>query len=167
MPKTTISKRFEFAYGHRVHAQVLDPILSCGSGCKCRQIHGHSGIVVATLSSDKLNSEGMVMDFTELKLFKKWIDDTLDHKFLIDIDDPLFTQITNRERGDVQWKGDVGSFEEQDEMNISFVVLGFIPTSEMIAEFLYERLNQIIPAWVKVDSIEFKESDSSGAIYAA
>lgn len=46
---------------------------------KCTNIHGHNWHIWITISSECLNSEGMVMDFT---LIKKEIHDWLDHKHI-------------------------------------------------------------------------------------
>ena len=48
----------------------------------CSRPHGHNYIIVAELSSVKLNAIGFVQDYRELDDIKKWIDDTMDHRDL-------------------------------------------------------------------------------------
>lgn len=45
----------------------------------CSRPHGHNYIIVAELSSAKLNAIGFVQDYRELDDIKKWIDDVMDH----------------------------------------------------------------------------------------
>jgi len=54
----------------------------------CRHLHGHSGVIKVHLSSDKLE-RGMVTDFKMLGWFKDFLDNVLDHKFIMDLNDPL------------------------------------------------------------------------------
>lgn len=82
-----IAKQFDFCYGHRVWSQSLNPIFSLDSCLKCRHLHGHQGTINIFLEAEELK-EGMVTDFKHLNWFKKWLDDTLDHKFIMDINDP-------------------------------------------------------------------------------
>ena len=92
--KWTIDKSFSFCYGHRVHNQRLDTnFTESGDAClACRHLHGHEGLVKVFLSGDSNNvaSTGMITDFKHLGWFKNFLDDTLDHKFIMDIRDPLF-----------------------------------------------------------------------------
>ncbi len=87
--KWEIAKQFDFCYGHRVWSQTLDVEFSMDSCLACRHLHGHQGRLMVYLSSDKLEN-GMVTDFHHLNWFKHFLDSTLDHKFIIDINDPLF-----------------------------------------------------------------------------
>jgi len=87
-----ISKDFACCYGHRVHNQKLDKEYSLDTACVCRHLHGHQMSVRVHLCGDKLK-DGMVTDFKHLNWFKKFIDDVIDHKFLIDKDDPLFSTL--------------------------------------------------------------------------
>jgi 6-pyruvoyltetrahydropterin/6-carboxytetrahydropterin synthase len=74
----TITKEFHFSASH-----VLDRLPSWHP---CARMHGHNYIVVLELSAgrDELTEAGFVRDFRELDAFKKWMDDTLDHRHLND-----------------------------------------------------------------------------------
>lgn len=92
-----IDKTFSFCYGHRVHSQILNvDYTEQGHTCAaCRHLHGHEGKVQVFLSGDKLNTQGMVEDFVNLGWVKNFLDDTLDHKFVLDVNDPWFDKIVN------------------------------------------------------------------------
>ena len=94
MSKWTIDKQFDFCYGHRVWSQKLigNYCESGDSSCKCRFLHGHKGHVHVFLESDTLE-RGMVTDFKHLGWLKNFLDDNLDHKFIIDRNDPLFNTL--------------------------------------------------------------------------
>lgn len=49
---------------------------------KCSNLHGHNWVVTVYCRSEKLNRNGMVCDFTEIK---KMVHDKLDHKNLNDV----------------------------------------------------------------------------------
>lgn len=90
-----IDKTFHLEYGHRVWSQELDAEF-CALGdtqCACRHPHGHSGTVRLFLRGSDL-VRGMVTDFKHLGFMKNFIDDVLDHKFIIDKHDPAFAHLT-------------------------------------------------------------------------
>jgi 6-pyruvoyltetrahydropterin/6-carboxytetrahydropterin synthase len=58
---------------------------------KCENLHGHRYKVIANISTDKLNDEGLAYDFVELKRQLNNILDTFDHACLNDI--PPFDKI--------------------------------------------------------------------------
>lgn len=92
----TIDKQIDFCYGHRVWSQKLD-VEFCETGdtsCKCRHLHGHQGKVHVFLESDMLE-RGMVTDFKHLGWLKNFLDDNLDHKFIVDVNDPWVVGIIN------------------------------------------------------------------------
>lgn len=82
-----IDKTFHFEYGHRVHNQTLNSEYSIDGRCVCRHVHGHSGKIKVFLSGSEL-TRGMITDFKHLNWFKNFVDDYLDHKCIVDIDDP-------------------------------------------------------------------------------
>jgi 6-pyruvoyltetrahydropterin/6-carboxytetrahydropterin synthase len=53
---------------------------------KCENLHGHNWKVEAFVSGKELNNSGVVMDFGEIKKHLSVIIETLDHKFLNDIE---------------------------------------------------------------------------------
>ncbi len=73
--KTTITRRFEIDYGHRLVRH----------GGKCKNIHGHRGIFEVTLAGPALNDQGFVVDFAVVKeKIGFWLDHHWDHAFLVD-----------------------------------------------------------------------------------
>jgi len=53
---------------------------------KCEELHGHNWKVEVLVSSPKLNSLGMVLDFKELKDKLNKVLSLLDHRYLNEID---------------------------------------------------------------------------------
>ena len=86
--KWVIDKQFDFCFGHRVWSQSLNQKFSLDGCLACRHLHGHQGKVKLFLGANELQ-KGMVTDFKHTNIFKKWLDDVMDHKFIIDINDPL------------------------------------------------------------------------------
>ena len=81
-----IAKELFFSYGHRLmnHAG------------KCKMLHGHNAKISIKLGSENLSSEGMVLDFSELKYkTKHWIDETFDHQMLLYEHDPIVSLLQN------------------------------------------------------------------------
>ncbi len=96
MGKWVIDKQFSFCYGHRVWSQQLEEDY-CESGdtsCKCRHLHGHEGLVHVFLEGEDLE-RGMVTDFKHLGWLKNFLDNTLDHKFIMDMNDPILGKLLN------------------------------------------------------------------------
>lgn len=69
----TVIKRMEISAAHQLR-------LSYPS--KCENLHGHNWIITVSCRSEKLNEDGMVIDFTHIKQVVK---EQLDHKCLNDI----------------------------------------------------------------------------------
>jgi 6-pyruvoyltetrahydropterin/6-carboxytetrahydropterin synthase len=81
--KVTISKTYKFEYAHRIYNQKQT---KDNPETRCRNIHGHSGVVKVFISSEKLDDCGMIIDFTNLKPIKNYID-SFDHSLIISSDD--------------------------------------------------------------------------------
>ena len=68
-----IKKRLEVAGAHK---------LTLDYESKCQNLHGHNWIIEVECKSEKLNQNGMLVDFTHIK---KAIDERLDHKYINDM----------------------------------------------------------------------------------
>ena len=68
-----IKKTFEVSACHR---------LTLSYESKCEKLHGHNWIITVYCRSQKLNDDGMVTDFTEIK---QRIHDVLDHANLNEV----------------------------------------------------------------------------------
>ena len=129
----TIKKTFHLAYAHR---------LMHHKG-KCKNLHGHNALVEVTLKARKLNSQKMVMDFTELaRIMKKWLDDNLDHKVILSKKDPLLKLL--------QKEGQDCFTTEQN------------PTAEILAELIFKALER---SGHPVAKVAFWETPTSMAGY--
>ncbi len=53
---------------------------------KCENLHGHNWKVEACITGEKLNEAGVLIDFGEIKQHLSKIMETLDHKFLNELD---------------------------------------------------------------------------------
>ncbi len=53
---------------------------------KCENLHGHNWRVEVYVAGEALNSAGVLMDFGEIKVHLREIINSLDHKFLNELD---------------------------------------------------------------------------------
>ena len=182
MKKTwTIDKSFNFAYGHRVHNQVLnaDYTGSEGTCLACRHIHGHEGLIKVMLESTTLNN-GFVTDFKNLGWFKDFLDNVLDHKFVMDINDPLIVhevpEYLDGKDLDLDkcflfpegyWMPNLGilpgdTIQAVIEKYEGIVFVDFVPTSENLAAWLLEvAQKKMAKLDVKVVAVDFWETPKS------
>lgn len=174
-----IAKQFDFCYGHSVWKQMLDADLSCNSACKCKHQHGHQGTIIIYLEGDELDDRGMFLDFNELTWFKKWLDDTLDHKMIIDYSDPArqifypaskdIIDLNYDESGYFYIRPEVYrdlSFREK-EIYEGLVIVPFVPTSENLSKWIWEIVNKRIGHLCKVSQIQFFETPKSQSNFYA
>lgn len=173
-----ISKAFDFCYGHRVWSQELNAEFSLDPCLKCRHLHGHQGKVIIYLKSSVLNN-GMVTDFKHLNWFKQFLDDVLDHKFIIDTKDPLFPTLLphyTKEELIAHPEGfytvDLTKIKNEPshihEMYEGYVLVDFVPTSENLsAWFLRIAQEKMKELNVHVSAVEFCETPKSKSVVHA
>jgi 6-pyruvoyl-tetrahydropterin synthase len=174
-----ISKEFKFDAGHRVYNQNLDDDLSLNSLTKCRFFHGHTYRVIVTLKSKDLY-EDMVLDFNNLKIFSKHLNETFDHGFMMYVKDPLLELLIAKipkvdpytvyrfDLDDIELEGKLLCVKEFLQ---SFIICGFNTTAENMAKYFYKWINQNViekikqPNSVMLESVCVYETETSCAIY--
>jgi len=173
-----ITKEFHFEYGHRVWNQDLVEEFSGCSINSCRHLHGHSGKILVTLEGEELKN-GMIFDFKNLDFIKKFIDESLDHKFILDINDPMCDLLSLKLNQDYYYIRKQGYKiinldnpvysgipDIYKEYYASFVLVDFVPTSENICKWLYDIIqNRLKDTGIKVYSVKFYETVKSSSEY--
>ncbi|MEN9681501.1 MAG: hypothetical protein RLZZ627_1394 [Pseudomonadota bacterium] len=129
----SITKDIYFCYGHRL----------MGHPGKCKHLHGHSVKAAITINSETLNDQGMVCDFSEVtQAAQKFIDEILDHNFLIHRQDPLVPALT--------------------AANERFLLVDEHPTAEYLARMIYEAIRK---EGLNVARVTLWETTSASATY--
>lgn len=177
MSKWTIDKSFSFEMGHRVWAQKLNtPEFSISTECACKHLHGHSYELKVFLSGKELDKSHMVTDFKNLNWIKEFLDSNLDHRFMIDINDPNFEFITGIPKLELiddikdfsllkrSHTADVWTKEFQLHID-SFVLVNFCPTSEKICEMLAKKFQLEMKKIADVTAVELWETKKSHCRY--
>ena len=129
----TISRQFTFCYGHRLlnHAG------------KCANLHGHNGKVKIDLQNSRLNPQGMVADFIDIKnSLGEWIETALDHRLILEERDPLVDLLRN--------------------LGEPVLVLPVEPTAENLAKLIYEQAETFN---MPVCAVTFWETEKCAATY--
>jgi len=145
MSKIRVTKRFHFEMAHTLYE--YDGL--------CRNIHGHSYNLEVTLIGEPRNEpghpkDGMVMDFSEIKeIVKTQIVTRFDHALMVNRLVPekqqeLLKQTTER-----------------------VIIVDFQPTSENIATYIADILQQHLPLGVNLFSIRLYETVTSFAEWFA
>jgi 6-pyruvoyltetrahydropterin/6-carboxytetrahydropterin synthase len=128
-----VTRELTFCYGHRLleHAG------------KCKYLHGHNARVLITLETERLDGQGMVVDFARLKkVVGTWLDEQFDHKLILQNGDPLVPVL--REQGE------------------TFVTIDEPPTAEVLARLIFDfAAEQGFP----VVEVVLWETDSCYAAY--
>lgn len=129
----SITKDIYFCYGHRL----------MGHPGKCKHLHGHSVKAAITIVAQALNDQGMVCDFSEVtQAAQKFIDETLDHNFLLHREDPLVPALTAaKER---------------------FLLVDEHPTAEFLARMIFEAIRK---EGLNVTRVTLWETTSASASY--
>ncbi len=104
-----VTRIIHFCYGHRLLKYEG----------KCRHPHGHNGVLEITIASSGLDSLGMVIDFEEIKKkIQVWVDSELDHKMILNEEDPLVPILK--------------------KMGDPVVIFPSNPTAENIAKYIFD-----------------------------
>ena len=129
----TVTEILDFCYGHRLLRYQG----------KCAHLHGPNGRAESVVEAKSLDSQSMVTDFSEIqRVVRDFIDQNLDHKLLLQKDDPL-VEVLRR-------KDEPLFLMEED------------PTAEAIARLICERARA---AGLNVAEVRLWETPTSVASY--
>ena len=117
----------------------------------CQYLHGYALSVRVNFKGD-LDDRNWVYDFGDLKDFKKFLQDTFDHKTVIAQDDP-----------------ELEFFKQLDEKKLIQLVVIPAVGCEKFAEYIWNNINPIVTMKtnnrVRVLSVEVREHGANSAIY--
>jgi 6-pyruvoyltetrahydropterin/6-carboxytetrahydropterin synthase len=135
-------KDLKFEAAHRLHNLNYES--------PCKSIHGHSYTVSVTVGTKSLDENGMVIDFTKLKLFQKWLDEEFDHSLIVSEND----------------KELIDTFKNKNQKICIFPKE--ITTSELMSEVLFNELykglliliDKSILSFIEVEVFETKRNSA-------
>ncbi|MFN9372371.1 MAG: 6-pyruvoyl trahydropterin synthase family protein [Planctomycetaceae bacterium] len=128
-----LMQELDFCYGHRL----------LNYEGKCRNLHGHNGRLEILLGGEHLDSRGMLIDFGDIKrLLRTWVDESLDHKMLLSVDDPLLPVLQHHGQ--------------------PVFVMQSNPTAENIARLIYEQGRQM---GLPIQEVRLWETPRSSSSY--
>lgn len=136
----TAERYHDISCGHRV----------VGHEGKCKYLHGHNYRIHFIVQAEELDQIGRVVDFSVIKeQLCMWLEDNLDHKFLIWNEDPLLS----------------GLREVSAE---SLVLVPFNPTAENIAKYLVEHVGpqQLEQYGCRLITCKVEETQKCSASYS-
>ena len=129
----------------------------------------------------KLDNTGMVTDFRHLEWLKKWINEYIDHQFIIDKNDPLFTRMLGEKVDLVPifvpdtdhvagWHIHPLYFANmngpEQEYYEGFMIVNFVPTSENLSAWMAELVQaKMKKLGVTVHHIDWWETPKSRSVF--
>ena len=129
-----VAKNISFSYGHRLLKHKG----------KCARLHGHNAVAEIHCASSKLNANAMVVDFDDIKkALKTWIEDTLDHRMILNRADVLAPMLKKIREPFYEMNGE--------------------PTAEAIAKLIFDRAHQ---KGLPVTKVVLWETSNSCAVYS-
>jgi 6-pyruvoyltetrahydropterin/6-carboxytetrahydropterin synthase len=133
-----IAKEFRWEMGHR---------LSFHKG-KCINLHGHSYKLLVEFEGD-VNSDGMMMDYFDVKKIISPIIEKLDHAFMV-------------------YEKDTPLIEALKKLNSNFVSVPYQPTAENICRYFLDEIKSAgLPQNIKAVKVKIFETESTYAEEAA
>lgn len=120
----------------------------------CRFLHGYSLQFRFTFEATELDEKNWVVDFGGLKPLKAWLEDTFDHKVVLDRDDPMmykFAELENAGLAELTVLDGVGVEK--------FAYHAYVFADKLVREMTENRC--------RVVSVECAEHGANSAIYHA
>lgn len=82
-------------YGHNIGLSAVFRQPLAHSHCKF--LHGYSLQFKFVFGCEELDERNWVVDFGGLKPLKRWLEDSFDHKVVVDMEDPMLYKLTELE----------------------------------------------------------------------
>ena len=145
MPKIRVTKEFSFEMAHALY----------GYDGACKNIHGHSYVMHVSVIGEPVYDSahvknGMVIDFSDLKkIVKEKIVDEVDHALVLNGDSP---------------------HRQLESLHSNFEKIIFVhyqPTCENLLIDFKNRIEKLLPKYVKLQSMRLSETTSSYAEWFA
>lgn len=130
----SVTRGYEFSAAHRL---VNHP--------KCSRLHGHNYGITVTISNDKLDSNGMVIEFGNLDMAVEPLIEAMDHMY-----------IHPNEQSETFQAG----------VSETFFLPALHSTAECIAEHICKRLRAVMP-WALLIRVDVAETSKSVASYVS
>ena len=138
-------------YGHNIGLSACFRQPKAHSHCKF--LHGYALAFKFTFGCSELDERNWVVDFGGLKPLKAWLEDSFDHKVVLDKDDPMMQYFKNLESA------------ELCELNIVDGV-GVEKFAEHAFNFAQELIDSMSKGRCWVESVECSEHGANSAIYS-
>jgi len=138
--KFVVTKRFTIPVGHRLSKHMG----------RCQNWHGHNFDIMVSVSSNELNDNDMVIDFSDLKSVAMSVLDEWDHCLLVNKNDPIAKHP-----------------EFRDEFRI--IAFNFDPTAERMARVLFSSISYRLKERynANLEKITVYENENSHVTYTA
>lgn len=133
----SITRRFQFASGHRVYRHEG----------KCRHLHGHNYVAHVRLTAPSLDDRGRVLDFSQVKaLVGQWLEENWDHAMILCADDEEALEAVRMVHGQ------------------KLYVMQQNPTAENMADELLIRCNALLaPLNIRCSAVQLEETENCSA----
>jgi 6-pyruvoyltetrahydropterin/6-carboxytetrahydropterin synthase len=139
-------------YGHNIGLSACFRQPNAHSHCKF--LHGYSLQFKFTFQAGELDDKNWVVDFGGLKPLKAWLEDTFDHKVVLDRDDPMLYK-----------------FAELENVGLAEITILDGVGVEMFAKHAYNYADKLVREMTDnrcwVISVECAEHGANSAIYNA
>lgn len=139
-------------YGHNIGLSAC--FRQPNAHSHCRFLHGYSLAFKFTFQADKLDDKNWVVDFGGLKPLKAWLEDTFDHKVVLDRQDPMLYK-----------------FAELENAGLAELTIVDGVGVEMFAKHAYDYADKLVREMTNnrcwVVEVECAEHGANSAIYKA
>ena len=134
----SVTKKFQVEYAHR--------LIHLPEGHKCRNLHGHSGVITITGFCRNLDDYGFVIDFGDFNKIKDYLNGNFDHAVVVDkCDQPLMDMCKH--------------------LNCNFTVIDCdTSSSENLAKLIHDEVRIMYPRFIGVN-VTWSETTNNFATY--